>query len=392
MKVLSVSHMFPNQLWPNNGVFVKERLKALSKVVDINLVAPLPSFPFISSTRKYKGIEIIPEEECFDSLHVFHPKYRLIPKYLKFLDGYLYYFTTNSFFSFLIQNENFDLLDFHWVYPDAFAGLKWARKFKKKIIITIRGNESICYFEKSLRKKMLINTLQSVDHIIAVSNDMKQKVAGEYGVEHSKITVIPNGIEPQDFYMIDKKIARKSCGLEDNKKYILSLSRLSHEKGLEYLFKAFYSLDAKNTELVVVGDGPLKAKLLRMASDLKIANRVKIIGAVPHNEAYLWYNAADVYCLPSLWEGCPNVIIESLACGTPVVSTEVGGIPDLVPCNDYGFLVPPGDPASLANALNNVLKKNWDRDSIARYASKNTWSHVADSVIEVFKSVLEGDF
>ena len=145
-----------------------------------------------------------------------------------------------------------------------------------------------------------------------------------------------------------------SCGLEDNKKYILSLSRLSHKKGLEYLFKAFSSLDAKDTELVVVGDGPLKEKLVIMASDLKIANKVKFIGSVPHKETYLWYNAADVYCLPSLWEGCPNVIIESLACGTPVVSTKVGGIPDLVPANDYGFLVHAGDAVSLANALDSV--------------------------------------
>ena len=389
MKVLCVSHMFPNRLWPNSGVFVKERLKALSKLVDAKLVAPLPCFPFISSTKKYRGIKTIPEEEYFDNLHIYHPRYVLFPKYLKFLDGYLYYQSTNPFFSSMIQNWNVDLLDFHWVYPDAFAGLRWAKKYNKKIVVTIRGNESICYFEKSLRKRLLIHTLRLVDHIIAVSSDMKDKVVDEYSVEHDKVTVIPNGIDPYKFYMVDRDEARKLCGLESNKKYILSLSRLSHEKGLEYLFKAFSSLDAKDTELVVVGDGPYKKKLSKMASDLKIANKVNFIGAVPHQETYLWYNAADVYCLPSLWEGCPNVIIESLACGTPVVSTKVGGIPDLVPAEDYGFLVHAGDAVSLADALRNALKKNWDRVCIARYGSQNTWSKVADRVVEVFKSVLE---
>ncbi len=137
-----------------------------------------------------------------------------------------------------------------------------------------------------------------------------------------------------------------------------------------------------------MGDGPLKQKLHKMASDLGIVDGVKFIGAVHHEETVLWYNAADIYCLPSLWEGCPNVIIESLACGTPIVSTTVGGIPDLVPDNDYGFLVPAGKSNLLAVALDNALRKEWDCQRIAQYGSKNTWRHVANSVVGVFKSVL----
>ncbi|MCK5097003.1 MAG: glycosyltransferase, partial [Desulfobacteraceae bacterium] len=93
---------------------------------------------------------------------------------------------------------------------------------------------------------------------------------------------------------------------------MLALSRLSHEKGLEYLLNAFSLLDIKDTELIIAGDGPLREKLSNMAMELKIENNVQFIGSVPNNEAYIWYNAADVFCLPSLWEGCPNVIIESL--------------------------------------------------------------------------------
>jgi len=392
MNVLSVSHMFPNPIHPNNGVFVKERLKYLAQKIDVTVLAPLPYFPLNYLIKKYKGLNKVQQRETFDTLSVYHPKYLCIPRILKFSDGFLYFASLNSFFERICRQESIDIFDFHWVYPDAFAGLRWARKFNKKIVVTIRGNESICYFENSLRKKMLINTLKSVDHIIAVSNDMKKKVVDEYDIKHNKITVIPNGIEPKKFNMIDRKKARKVCNLENDKKYILSLSRLSHEKGLEYLFKAFSSLDAKDTELVVVGDGPLKEKLVIMASDLKIANKVKFIGAVPHQETYLWYNAADVYCLPSLWEGCPNVIIESLACGTPVVSTKVGGIPDLVLSEDYGFLVSPGDEVSLSKALEKALNRDWDRSHIADFGRQNTWDQVADRVIEVFKKVLDGNF
>ncbi|MCD6185496.1 MAG: glycosyltransferase, partial [Deltaproteobacteria bacterium] len=201
MKVIVMSHMFPNKVLPNSGIFVKERIKHIASKVNIVMVAPVPIFPMLSIAGKYKGINEIEKVENFEGLYVLHPRYFLIPRYCKYFDGYLYYCSLNSFIKKQFLQNDFDLFDFHWVYPDAFAGLRWARKFNKKIVVTIRGNESICYFENSLRKKMVINTLKSVDHIIAVSNDMKQKVAGEYGVEHSKITVIPNGIEPQDFYM-----------------------------------------------------------------------------------------------------------------------------------------------------------------------------------------------
>ena len=392
MKVLSISHMFPNNINPNNGIFVKERIKYISKKIELKVVAPLPYFPMNHLLNKYGGTNKVKKKENFDTLSVYHPKYFCIPKFFKFLDGYFYYFSTNDFFYRSIDANNIDLLDFHWVYPDAFAGLKWAKRFNKKIVITIRGNESICYFEKSLRKKMLINTLKSVDHVIAVSTDMKDKVVNEYGIDEAKVTVISNGIDNQKFYVIDKDEARRLCNLELDKKYILSLGRLSHEKGLEYLFKAFSTLNNNDIILVVVGDGPLKGKLKKMAHDLNIADSIRFVGSVSHEDTYKWYNAADVYCLPSLWEGCPNTVIESLACGTPVVTTQVGGIPDLVPTEDYGFLVHAGDEVSLSKALEKALNRDWDRSHIADFGRQNTWDQVADRVIEVFKKVLDGNF
>ena len=388
MRVLSASHMFPNRVWPNNGVFVKERLKALSKIVNNTIVAPIPYFPLLSFTKKYKGLKDIPVLEDYDSLKVFHPKYLMFPKYLKFLDGYLYYYSLNPFISQMVKRHDFGLFDFHWVYPDAFAGLRWARKFGKKIVVTIRGNESICYFEKSLRKRMLVNTLRSVDHVIAVSSDLKRKVVQEYGVDGAKVTVILNGIDTDKFFAVDKREAQKQCGLKIGLKYILSLSRLSHEKGLDTLIEAFSAMNVENTILLIVGDGPLKSKLQHKVGYLRMEKKILFFDAVPHNETVKWYNAADVFCLPSLWEGCPNTIIESLACGTPVVASNVGGIPDLVPDDSYGLLVPPGDSASLAAALSDALEKKWDREHIASYGSQNTWNDVAQRVVDVFKLVL----
>jgi teichuronic acid biosynthesis glycosyltransferase TuaC len=388
MKILSISHMFPNQINPNYGVFVKERIKYISKQLNLITVAPLPYFPANHFFEKYSGLNRVEKKENYDSLQVYHPKYFCIPKYLKFLDGYFYFYSLNNFIDNILNTFDADLLDLHWVYPDAFAGLNWARRHKKKIVVTIRGNESICYFEKSLRKKMLINTLKCVDHIISVSSDLKQKIVEKYGIDENAVTVIPNGIDDCKFYAINKEKARRKNGLELDKQYVLSLCRLSEEKGLEYLLRAFSRIKRDNNILLMVGDGPLEKRLKDLSQKLNISNRVKFIGAVSHDETIWWYNAADVYCLPSLWEGCPNVIIESLACGTPVVATQVGGIPDLIPDKKFGYLVPPGNDGELADALSKALVNDWERTEIARFGASNTWQNVADSVIKVFKRVL----
>ncbi len=379
--------MFPNKIQPLNGVFVKERIRYIAKHIDVSVVAPVPFFPLLSYSKKYRNIHRIPFREQVESLMVYHPKYLLIPKYLKFFDGYCYFLSLNEFFSRTIRDNNIDLLDFHWVYPDAFAGVRWAKKLGKKIVITIRGNESICYFEKSLRKKMLIRTLKTADHIIAVSNDMEKKIVDEYGVCKRNVTVIRNGIDKNKFYQMNKNKAKKDCEFEADRKYILSLCRLSKEKGIEYLLKAFSNIVTDKVNLIIAGEGPLLNVLQLMTRKLKIEKSVKFIGEIKHEDACKWYNASDVYCLPSLWEGCPNTIIESLACGTPVVSTLVGGIPDLVD-KKTGILVPSKNVELLSNALEVALNRKWDYSAIASQGQSNSWDDVADRVIEVYKKVL----
>ncbi len=388
MKVASISHLFPNSVNPNNGVFVKERLKHVAEKIDITVIAPVPAFPFIGHTSKYAGIGKVPTEEIIDGLMVYHPRYFMIPKYFKCFDAMFYATSMASFMEKMISEHQYDLLDFHWVYPDAIGGLNWARRFGKKAVVTVRGNEAIYYYEKTLLREVVRKRLSEFDHVVVVSNDLKNKILSEYNIESSRVTVIANGIDREKFYRTEKVAALRHCGLDGEKRYILSVSRLSREKGLENLLRAFAKMACRETELLIIGDGPLKGELVSLCSDAGISNRVRFLGNIGHSETCHWYNAADVFCLSSLWEGCPNVVIEALACGTPVVATRVGGIPDLVPGDDYGTLAPPGDIDSLAGALEKALRKDWDRRAICEFGSANSWQDVADKVINVFKEVL----
>jgi len=385
MNILAVSHLFPNAIQPTTGLFVKERIKFVAQQVNVQVVAPIPFFPVV---HRLRSLHQIKHEENYAGLHIFHPRYFGIPRCFKFLDGYFYYYSLNEFIGKYLNSNPVDLFDFHWVYPDAFSGLKWAKRYSKKIVVTIRGNESISYFENSPRKKMTIQTLQAVDHVIAVSTELKNKVVQKYGVNEKNVTVIPNGIDADKFQHISRQRARRLCQLNPDSKYVLTVCRLSPEKGLQYLLQAIARLNQQNVKLIIVGDGPLKKKLQKLTDQLGITQQIFFVGAVSHSEIWKWYNASDVFCLPSLWEGCPNVIIESLACGTPVVATNVGGIPDLIPSPEYGRITVPGDEVSLSRLLNESLEYEWNRLKIAEFGIRNTWEHVANQVIDVFNRVV----
>lgn len=388
LKVASICHMFPNRINPHIGVFVKERLKHVAKKTDMTIIAPVPSFPFSGRTLKYAGLENLEEVESFDGLRVYHPRYFMIPKYLKILDGMFFGASLAHFIKNIASHNTFDILDFHWVYPDAIGGLQWARKLGKKTVITVRGNEAIYYFEKSPIRKLVQQRLCEFDHVISVSRDLKKKIVAEYGVEESRVSVISNGIDTDKFHLIDRDKARRHCALTQGKRYLLTVSRFSQEKGLENLLHAMRQLQSPNTDLVIIGDGPLKSQLLVLATSLDIMDRVHFLGVLGHDDLCAWYNVADVFCLPSLWEGCPNVVIEALACGTPVVATSVGGIPDLIPSPGYGILVPPGDVQALSTALGQALQTDWNRRCISEFGSTSSWADVADRVINVFETVL----
>lgn len=387
MKIVSICHMFPNSVNRNMGVFVKERLLHVASKVDLTMIAPVPSFPFINSTRKYAGYNGIRLREDCDGLTVYHPRYFMIPKYFKFLDATFYEKSLRSFIRNTLAETDCQVLDVHWVYPDGFAALEWARRYNKKVVVTVRGNEAIHYYQDTAIRKMIVNKMSLFDHIISVSDDLKNKLINEYKVSPDKITVIHNGIDKAKFAPMDKAKAKNKCGLAEKCKYILAISRLSSEKGLEFLMDAMGRLVTDNVKLVLVGDGPLYRNLNEYARSNNIAGNVQFVGSVPHKDLCHWYNAADVFCLPSLWEGCPNVVIEALACGTPVVSSSVGAVPDFVN-NRCGMLVAPGDADSLAKALDKVLSLTWDQKIVSQIPSLREWGDVADDVLAVFGKVL----
>jgi glycosyltransferase involved in cell wall biosynthesis len=214
---------------------------------------------------------------------------------------------------------------------------------------------------------------------------IKLEISGE------KISVIPTGVDLSKFYPFPKEDARSKLSLPLNKKIILSVGHLTPNKGFDLLIKAFKILSDKSREddqrLVVVGEGSNRKDLEKLLSSFQLGEHVNLVGAIPHQDLFLWYNAADLFCLASEKEGWPNVLLESLACGIPVVATDVGGIPEIIRSDRVGLLTERNE-RDIAKNISIALKKEWDHDEIMQYAREHTWNKVAQSVYEVFQTVL----
>jgi teichuronic acid biosynthesis glycosyltransferase TuaC len=382
--------MYPNPVWPTYGVFVDELAKDLSSKCQLSVVAPIPIFPFLNRTSKYKNFDNIPQRIDYQKFDVQFPRFFFIPKYLKFTDwlGYL-----SSVFPLLLKRRrSFDVIYVHWGYPDGLVAFICGRLLKKKVVIHVHGNESVCFFESSIRKLLVKAYLKWIDRFIAVSGDLKDKLVKYYHVRKESVSIVSNGIDPSIFIPIPKADARARLGLPRNHRTIVTVARLSKEKRVDILIEAFSVLTTMiqgNVSLYIIGDGPERMNLESAAKSKgkQLSEKITFIGNVAREQVPIWLSAADIFCLSSDREGCPVSVIEALRCHTPVVATKVGAVPDLIPDENYGFVVPPGHPQDFAEAMAKALNRPWDAQIIDSHAKDYTWERTADAVMDVFDSL-----
>ncbi len=391
LKVLTLTTLYPNKEQPVHAVFVKNRIVALSKLCNIKIVAPIPSsFILKLFSKKYRLFSKIPSYEISDSIEIFHPRYLVTPKIGRNLYGFMYFFSIIGFVLKLIKNYNFDILDVHWAYPDGFAGILLAKILNKPISITVRGSDINEFTKFFLRRKMIVYALKRANKVIAVSRALGDKINT---LVTAKISVIPNGVDISKFYLMEREMAREKLGLPKDRKIILSVGRLGFPKRFDILIEAVYLLvnskKINDVLLLIVGDGEYYEKLNEQINSLKLSYYVKLVGRKLNDELVYWYNSADIFCLSTDSEGFPNVIFESLACGTPAVVSAVGGVAEVIISEEYGFLVNNNTAEAFCEVINRALIKKWGRNKLAEYAKKNTWDNVAYKVYEEFKSILK---
>jgi glycosyltransferase involved in cell wall biosynthesis len=292
----------------------------------------------------------------------------------------------------VVKQHNIDIIHAHFAYPDGYAATLLGKWLKIPVTITLRGTE-VPLSKMPGRKTRLLTALKNATRVFSVSDSLKQHVVS-LGAECDKIRVIGNGIDVAKFYPIAKSVARTQLNLPKEAKVLVSVGGLVDRKGFHRVIEILPGLVAKHHELIyliVGGDSPegnIRARLEHQVNILKLENNVRFLGAYPSDQLKIPLSAADLFVLATANEGWANVFLEAMACGLPVITTEVGGNKEVVNDPRLGTVVSFGNSKALLAALLQGLETDWDRPLIIQYARENSWDTRVKILVEEFQRIV----
>ncbi|MDO8932730.1 MAG: glycosyltransferase, partial [Rhodocyclaceae bacterium] len=328
IRTLLFSTLYPNSVRPSHGIFVETRLRHLlaSGAVETRVVAPVPWFPFRHPRfGEYAKHAAVPHYEERNGIKVEHPRYLVLPKIGMSSTPYTLARTGLTAAKELIASGyDFDLIDAHYFYPDGVAATMIGKALNKPVVITARGTDINLIPQYDKPRQMILQAARVCAAMITVSAALKDAIVGLGGTAQ-KITVLRNGVDLELFRPEDRQQAKAGFGMNTHFS-IASVGHLVERKGHHLVLEAMPQLP--DAELYIAGAGEENARLRALAARLGVVNRVHFLGAMPQAKLRMLYSAADCLVLASSREGWANVLLEAMACGTPVVATNVWGTPE----------------------------------------------------------------
>jgi glycosyltransferase involved in cell wall biosynthesis len=348
-------------------------------------VSPIPFFPSGLGWSRWHKLSEIPNDETIGGLQILHPRYFLLPKVSMPLHGLLMFLGCLRCVTELNRNWKIDCIDAHFVYPDGMAAVLLGKYLKVPVIVSARGTDMNVYPSFRLIRPLIRWTLRCADQLIAVSSSLKVAML-KLGIGEEKIRVVGNGVDTERFQPMSPDLAKKKLAISRGGQTIVSVGALIPSKGHRMLIRAFSKIlpSHEGLQLYIVGEGGERASLEALAKELGVDQSVHLVGRRPYEELPSWFSAGTLSCLLSSREGWPNVVTESLACGTPVVATRVGGIPEILLSADLGILVEQ-TVDSAAAGLEQGLAKSWNRDAISLQGRARSWDNVAAEVDDLLR-------
>jgi teichuronic acid biosynthesis glycosyltransferase TuaC len=387
MKILTFSTLFPNAEKPGHGIFVETRLRHLvaSGQVEARVVAPVPWFPSRHPRfGQYARFAAVPRHEVRSGIEVVHPRYLTIPKVgMSVAPALLAAASKPAIGRMLDQGYDFDLIDAHYFYPDGVAAVMLGKYFNKPVVITARGSDITQIPSFRLPRRMIRWAASHASGIITVCEALKTEIL-TLGVDAARVTALRNGVDLTLFRPVDRIETRARLGLTEFT--LLAVGHLVPVKAQELIVGALPLLPG--VRLLIAGNGPNRAMLVALAHRLGVADRVTFLGAVAQEQLRDYYGAADALVLPSSREGWANVLLESMACGTPVIASRVWGTPEVVAAPEAGLLLHERSEQGIADAVNAMRAHYPDRMATRRYAERFSWDDTTAGQVGLFNSIL----
>lgn len=389
LRILLFSTLYPSSVRPSHGIFVETRLRELLKTgeVQARVIAPVPWFPFKSPRfGHYAKMAATPRQESRNGIEILHPRYPLPPKIGMHVAPWLLARGALPAAR-RLQREgfDFDLIDAHYYYPDGVAAATLARALGKPFTVTARGTDLNMIPEYPGPRRRILETARSASASIGVCKALMTSLE-QMGADAGKLHVLRNGVDLERFTPIPRDEARARLGMRAQR-VLLSVGRLVDVKGHHLAIEAMASMPG-SAHLYIAGEGEKRAELESLARRLGVNDRVTLVGGIAQAELKWWYSAADASLLCSSREGWANVLLESMACGTPVVATDIWGTPEVVGSPDAGVLMRERTPAGVLEGLERLFAACPERIRVRAYAERFSWEETSQGQLDLFRAIL----
>jgi teichuronic acid biosynthesis glycosyltransferase TuaC len=373
--LLSISTLYPTPLRPRFGTFVQSSLEALARRGDwrVTVINPLgiPPIPF----GRYKPLATLPPFSEEGGVEIHRPRFTLIPKLSARRNPEAIVRAVMPLVREIHARHPIDVVDAQFFYPDGPAASRIAKALGKPYAMMARGSDIIEWGEKDFARRQMVEAAAGAGHVFAVSGDLKRRMAA-MGMEESKLSVHYTGLDHDRFRPLAHTQLRAQLAewlgfVLPNKAPVLAcIGALIERKGQWLAIEALSELP--EARLILAGEGEDELKLRLLAVALGVADRVHFAGAVDHDLLPLILSASDAMVLPTVSEGLANVWIEALACGTPLVTCNVGGASELITSELAGRLID-RTAAAVAQGVREVIANPRDRLAVARLVEHFTW-------------------
>ncbi len=384
LNVLMLSTLFPDISRPNFGVFVERQARELASrpEADVTVIAPvgLPPWP-LSLAARYAPLRALPRKERWRELTVYRPTFPIIPKFGGRTNVGAMTRAILPLVRRLHAEKPFDVIDASFFFPDGPVAQRLSKALGIPYSVKARGADIHYWGTQSGTRKMVLQAAEGAAGLLAVSDAMRRSMA-RMGIDADKIRVHYTGVDLDTFEMGDRDAAK--AALDFSGPVLLCVGALIPRKGQDLLVRALPMLP--DVTLLLAGQGAFRRTLENLAQELGVERRIGFLGSVPHHKLPRIYTAADVMVLPSESEGLANAWVESLACGTPIVITDVGGARELLDRPEAGRIVA-REPEAIAEAIRAILDAPPAAKDVREAALRFTWAANGDTLLAHLQAI-----
>jgi len=384
MHCLVLAGTFPNRHDPWRGPYNRRQIECLAALCDVTVINPLPWHELLKGALPWDLVE--GPDDVLEDVRLFHPVLWHVPVIGR---GHTWRGVAAAARRVLRSRggEQFDVILATFAYPHGAAARVLARELGIPYAIKTRGSDLHSLPAGGKVRTRTAEALRGAAAVVAVSGNLAS-IATDLGAAPERVHLLPNGIDAGAFPMLPRQEARGKLGIEGTRALVLFVGHLLPVKGVDILVESLrddsFRVPWGDVDVVLAGEGPMRSWVEANRRERRELP-VRLLGRLSREQVALWMNAADVVVLPSRNEGCPNVVLEALCCGTPVVAARVGGVPDLLD-DSCGVLCRPEDPGALATALGEALGRRWDRTAIRRRVEGMSWEKNARQLHEILRA------